>query len=147
MQELAELSAETQDIALSRLNHTLSSIDRRGRRRSALSDGATFLAVTPNSEQRFTPHSALTYIFKRSIDFQKLRVLLLPKVKSDFRTFQPLAAPRRTPLMFHIDPIELASFVVAHLSLLVGLLVFLSSLLIGAVQIVIAIIAIWPNDK
>jgi len=43
------------------LNHTLSSIDRRGRRGSSLSDGATVLAVTPNSEQIFTPHSALTY--------------------------------------------------------------------------------------
>jgi hypothetical protein len=42
------------------LNHTLSSIDRRGRRRSSLS-AQLFLAVTPNSEQRFTPHSALTY--------------------------------------------------------------------------------------
>jgi hypothetical protein len=49
--------------------------------------------------------------------------------------------------MFHIDPIELASFVVALLSLLVGLLAFLSSLLIGAVQMVIATIAIWLSDK
>jgi hypothetical protein len=32
------------------LNHTLSSIERRGRRGSSLSDGALCLAVTPNSE-------------------------------------------------------------------------------------------------
>jgi hypothetical protein len=44
------------------LNHTLSSIDRRGRRGSSFRTAQLFLAVTPNREQRFTPHSALTYI-------------------------------------------------------------------------------------
>jgi hypothetical protein len=43
------------------LDHTFSSIDRRRRCGSSLSDRAPFVAVTPNSEQRFAPHTALTY--------------------------------------------------------------------------------------
>jgi hypothetical protein len=56
MQELAELSAETRDIALTRF---------RSASIVAVHAGVPFrtaqlvLAVTPNSEQTFTPHSAL----------------------------------------------------------------------------------------
>jgi hypothetical protein len=52
VQELAELSAETRILryhASGCLNHTSSSIDRRGRRGSSLLDGTTFLTVTPHS--------------------------------------------------------------------------------------------------
>jgi hypothetical protein len=67
MQELAELPAETRDIALLRFRllerhleqHRSSRQTREfpfGRRTAQL-----FLAVTPNSEQRFTPNSTLTY--------------------------------------------------------------------------------------
>src|SRR5580658_9727889 len=52
--------------ASSCLNRTLSSIDHHGRRGSSLSDGATCLAVTPNSEQRFTPQSALSYTHRHT---------------------------------------------------------------------------------
>jgi hypothetical protein len=50
MQELAELSEETQDIALPRfglIEPLLSNIDRRGRRGSSLSDGATLFGCYP----------------------------------------------------------------------------------------------------
>jgi hypothetical protein len=57
------------------LNHTFSCIDRRGRRGSSLSEGETFSAITPNSEQRFTPHSALTYTLWTARGHVKIRTV------------------------------------------------------------------------
>jgi hypothetical protein len=65
MQELAELSAETRDVALSRFRLLESHLEqhRSSRQTREFPFGRRKFvgAVTPNSEQTFTPHSALTY--------------------------------------------------------------------------------------
>jgi hypothetical protein len=65
MQELAELSAETWDIALSRFRLLEPHLEqhRSSRQTREFPFGRrNCFGVTPNSEQTFTPLSALTYI-------------------------------------------------------------------------------------